>query len=170
MRSLRISPSLHLTRVYRHVALESRVLAGYVAGASMLMILAQAAFQSSFGRMIRQRLSGTYILAKSRESMAPTGTYLSLHGGWVIILYQALRLVANMTLVVLVIMTALFSERSAMGDVALIIASVSVSLHPAFYKIDCVDHSLTLPCSPFYCSTCRSSSPESSLSMPPSLH
>jgi hypothetical protein len=118
--------SLCLTGVCRHAALESRVLAGYVAGASMLIILAQAASMSSYARGIRHRLFGTDILAKARESIVPAGSYVSVHGGWTILLYQMLRFAANLGLLTLIVITAVLSEWSVVGNIALVVTSVSV--------------------------------------------
>jgi hypothetical protein len=92
----------------------------------MLVILAQAALISPYGRAMRYRLFGANVLAKARESIVPVGTYVSIHGGWTILLYQTLRLLANLALVTLVVITAAISEWSDMGEIALIVASVSV--------------------------------------------
>jgi hypothetical protein len=117
-----------LTVGYSHATLESRVLAGYVAGVSMLIILVQAACKSSYGRVIKECLLGTKNLTNAHVYIVPTGSYVSSHGGWTILLCQSVRLVANLVLFALVILTTVRSKWSVIGDIALLVNLVSGQL------------------------------------------
>jgi hypothetical protein len=106
------------------VALESRVLSAYVAVASALIILLQAAAKTTRGRQLRHRLFGTDVLDLARQAIAPTGSYVSSHGGWLILSHQIVRLLANAALLFLAIYTSSLMDWKVWGDIAVLIASV----------------------------------------------
>jgi hypothetical protein len=107
------------------VALESRVLSGYVAGASALIIILQAAAKTTQGKQLRHRLFGTDVLDLARQAIVPAGSYVSSHGGWLILSHQIARLLSNAALLVLAVYTSLLMDWKVWGDIAVLIASVS---------------------------------------------
>jgi hypothetical protein len=90
----------------------------------MLVLLAQTGLTSSYGRGIHQHPLVTDDLVQAYGLTVPSSSYVSVQGGWNVLPYQILRLIANLMLLALTIITAVLSERAAIGDVAVIIASV----------------------------------------------
>jgi hypothetical protein len=101
-------------------ALESRVLASYVAAASLVVLSLQAAVESTPGRRLSAR-----VLKRARPTnttYVPPGGYIVRHGGWTILLFQILRFLANDALCGLLIVAA--AQTRAWGDVALAFSAV----------------------------------------------
>jgi hypothetical protein len=107
-----------------HPALESRVITGYVAAASALIIVLQAASKSKLGRSIRQRIFKRDVLDDPRDAIVPTGNYVKAHGGWYILVHQIIRFIASDALHALAIITAVRSDWKIWGENAVVIASV----------------------------------------------
>jgi hypothetical protein len=99
-----------------HFALESRVITGYVAVASAVVIL----------------LQGAHHLAKAHRSgrvnAATSANYVESHGGWTILIFQLLRLLANDALFSMAIYTSVLSDWSTLGNNVVVFSSVSVSI------------------------------------------
>jgi hypothetical protein len=91
----------------------------------MLVLFAQTGLTSFYGRGTLQHLLVIDDLAQAYGLTVPSSSYVSVHGGWNVLPYQILRLIANLMLLALTIITAVLSERAAIGDVAIVIASVS---------------------------------------------
>jgi hypothetical protein len=89
------------------------VITGYFTASSAVIIVLQAV----------HRLSTA---CKSPQGAAlPSLNYVQTHGGWVILAFQMLRLLANTILFTLAIFTAGLSDWKSQGDNVLIISTVS---------------------------------------------
>jgi hypothetical protein len=99
----------------RYAALESRVITGYVAAGSAVVLL----------------LQGMRHLARAHTSQQRTAplsvNYVHAHGSYVILAFQTLRLFANGTLFSLAILTSVASDRSTWENNVLVFSSVSGS-------------------------------------------
>jgi hypothetical protein len=101
------------SQAFSHVALESRVVTGYLAAASALIIILQAVYRLA-------------VPPKTQQAVVASN-YVQSHGGWTILAFQVLRLLSNDALFSLAIFTAVRSDWNSWGDNAVVMSSVSTS-------------------------------------------
>jgi hypothetical protein len=108
---------------YSQAALESRIVVGYVAGASVLALVAQASLATKAGQRLRARLF-SIPHATNTPAAAPKEPYVAQHGGPMILSFQVTRFLANAALFALTLYTAVTEHGKSWGSTTLAMVAV----------------------------------------------
>jgi hypothetical protein len=119
---------------------DSRVIASYIAGASVLYALVQAVLTTSFAKNLRSKYLGYEQISNSTlDEDVPFGwkghlnAHIKAHGGTVIFVFQVVRLVVAGALFVLSLGTMIVSRSYEWANIAFVSTIVSICVPSYIY-------------------------------------